>query len=217
MPTASWAAVPAASATNRRGRRETTSASGRAEAGLLGRPAAGRPAAGRLVRGRTLGERWDLADGPASRGERQRSPEVGDLECLALLELVARLPLRHLDLEAPAADEDAKDEPLEACRQAWCEGEHPAAVAHAPEAGDDRDPGTGKRCDVHAVAGVLLQVVQIHQRGLAEVVVGELEVTDLGGDDGLGAGGERRVAHGQPFVVGEVARLLLGCERVAAY
>ena len=55
-------------------------------------------------------------------------------------------------------------------------------VAHAAEAGDDRDPGAGERRDVHAVAGVVLEVVQVHQRGLAEVVVGELEVTDLGGD-----------------------------------
>ena len=57
---------------------------------------------------------------------------------------------------------------------------------------------------------------QVHQRGLAEVVVGELEVADLGGDDRLRARRQRRVAHGERLVVGEVARLLLGGERVAA-
>ena len=35
------------------------------------------------------------------------------------------------------------------------------------EAGDQREPGAGQRRDVHAVAGVVLQVVQVHQRGLA--------------------------------------------------
>ena len=54
------------------------------------------------------------------------------------------------------------------------------------------------------------------QRGLAEVVVGELEVPDLGGDHRLRAGRQRRVAHRERLVVGEVARLLLVGERVAA-
>ena len=54
--------------------------------------------------------------------------------------------------------------------------------------------------------GVVLEVVEVHQRGLAQVVVGELEVADLGGDDRLGAGRQRRVADRQRLVVGEVAR-----------
>ena len=54
------------------------------------------------------------------------------------------------------------------------------------------------------------QVVEVHQGGLGEVVVGELEVADLGGDHRLGAGRQRRVAHGAALVVVEVARLLLG-------
>ena len=56
---------------------------------------------------------------------------------------------------------------------------------------------------------LLLEVVQVHERGLGEVVVGELEVADLGGDHRLGAGRERRVADGERLVVLEVARLLL--------
>ena len=89
-------------------------------------------------------------------------------------------------------------------------------VAHAAEAGDGRDPGAGERRDVQAVAGVVLEVVEVHQRRLAEVVVGELEVADLGRDHRLRARRERRVAHGQRLVVGEVARLLLVGEGVAA-
>ena len=68
-------------------------------------------------------------------------------------------------------------------------------VPHAAEPGDERDPGAGQRGDVQAVAGVVLEVAQVHQRGLAEVVVGQLEVADLGGDHRLGAGRQRRVAH----------------------
>ena len=63
---------------------------------------------------------------------------------------------------------------------------------------------------MQAVAGVVLEVAEVHQRGLAEVVVGQLEVADLGRDDGLDARRQRRVADGQRLVVGEVARLLLG-------
>ena len=89
-------------------------------------------------------------------------------------------------------------------------------VAHAAEAGDRGDPGAGERGDVQAVHGVVLQVVQVHQRGLAEVVVRELEVPDLGGDHRLRAGRQRRVSDGQRLVVGEVAGLLLVGEGVAA-
>ena len=61
-----------------------------------------------------------------------------------------------------------------------------------------------------------LQVVEVHENGSAQVVVGELEVSHLGGDDRLGARRERGVAQGPRLVVGEVARLLVVGERVAA-
>ena len=124
--------------------------------------------------------------------------------------------LRHLDLQSAAAEDEAEGEALEPGRQARREAELAAVVAHAAEAGDRGDPGAGERGDVEAVARVVLEVVQVHQRGLAEVVVGELEVADLGRDDRLRAGRERRVADGERLVVGEVARLLLVGERVAA-
>ena len=67
------------------------------------------------------------------------------------------------------------------------------------------------------VAGVLHQVAEVHPGGLAEVVVGELDVADLGRDDGLRARRQRAVADRDRLVVGEVARLLLGGEAVAAH
>jgi hypothetical protein len=40
-------------------------------------------------------------------------------------------------------------------------------VPQAGEADDQRDPGAGQRCDVHAVPGVVLQVVQVDEGSLA--------------------------------------------------
>src|SRR6266699_4228967 len=61
-----------------------------------------------------------------------------------------------------------------------------------------------------------MQVLEVYERGLAQVIVGEVELAHLGGEDGLRGGRQRGVAHGQRLVVREVARLLLWRERVAA-
>ena len=108
------------------------------------------------------------------------------------------------------------DESAEALGELRGEAEPAAVVAHPAEPGDRGDPGSGHRGDVQAVARVVLEVADVHQGCLAEVVVGQLEVAGLGSDDRLDAGRERRVAYGQLLVVGEVAGLLLGGERVAA-
>jgi hypothetical protein len=42
---------------------------------------------------------------------------------------------------------------------------------------------------VQAVGGVVFEVVEIHQGGLGEVVLGQVEVTDLGREDRLDARG----------------------------
>ena len=85
-----------------------------------------------------------------------------------------------------------------------------------PKPATAHDPGAGERGDVEAVAGVVLEVVEVDQGGFAEVVVGQLEVADLGRDHRLGAGRERGIADRQRLVVGEVAGLLLVAEGVAA-
>src|SRR5450755_1099793 len=71
--------------------------------------------------------------------------------------------------------------------------------------------------DVEPVAGVVLKVAQVDQGGLAEEVVGQVEVAGLGGYDRLAAGRQRGVPDGQPLVVGEVPRLLLRRERAAVH
>ena len=49
---------------------------------------------------------------------------------------------------------------------------------------------------------------------LGPVVVGQVQVSDLCGDDGLRGRGQRRVTDRAGLVVGEVPRLLLGAEGV---
>ena len=66
-----------------------------------------------------------------------------------------------------------------------------------------------------AVAGVVLQVVQVEQGGFGEVVVGELEVAHFCGHGRLDARRQRRVTDGEPLVEREVAGLLLGGEVLA--
>jgi hypothetical protein len=61
-------------------------------------------------------------------------------------------------------------------------------MAHPPVAGDKPAPDSGKRRNVQSVTGVVFRVVQIEERRFSEVVVGEVEVPDLGGDDRLHAG-----------------------------
>ena len=64
-------------------------------------------------------------------------------------------------------------------------------VSHPSEPRDGADPGPRERRDVQTVARVVLEVVEIDQGGLTQVVVGQLEVADLRGNDRLGAGRQR--------------------------
>src|SRR6266487_1942264 len=66
------------------------------------------------------------------------------------------------------------------------------------------------------VPRVMLQVVEIHERSIGKVVVGEVELTHLGSEDGLCACRQRGGAHSQRLVVREVARLLLRRESLTA-
>src|SRR5258706_2009242 len=100
-------------------------------------------------------------------------------------------------------------------RKSGREGQYSVVVTHADEAGDKSKPCSGQGGDVHAVLGIVVEVVQVHQNDLAEVVVGEVEVSDLGRDHRLGGGRQRGVPYSALLVVGEVADLVLHRERVA--
>ena len=111
---------------------------------------------------------------------------VDDLERPPRDQRVDRLVARDLDHQPALAEAQPEREPGQRRRQPRREAELAAVVAHAAEAGDQPDPGARQRRDVQSVAGVVLEVVEVDQRGLAQIGVGELEVPDLGGDDRLG-------------------------------
>jgi hypothetical protein len=69
---------------------------------------------------------------------------------------------------------------------------------------------------MQAVGRVVRQVLEVHPCRLLEVVAGQGEMPDLGGEHGLRAGRQGRVAHGEALVVVEVPLFLLGCEGVPA-
>jgi len=95
------------------------------------------------------------------------------------------------DLDQASEEADAEREPAYPRRQSRTEAQRVAVVAHAPEAVHGREPRASERAHVHPVAHVVLQVVDVHQRRLTEVVVSQLEVADLSGDDCLRARRQR--------------------------
>ena len=181
-------------------------------------PRGARPAGwlGRGVSGLTRDQRR-VTDLP---GFTVTESSLSRLQCVSCTGLVAIDRVGHpaggdVDVHALAPVAHPEPQPLPARRQLRAEQQLLGAVAHPAEAGDHGQPGAGQRRDVQPVGGVVVAVAQVHQRGLGQVVGGQVEMPDLGGDDGLGAGRQRRVAHGQRLVVVEGARLLGQRERVA--
>ena len=145
-----------------------------------------------------------------------RSPWWEISSGVALGHRVRRLRVADLDLQAALAEREPERQPRERGRQPRREAQPALVVAHPAEPVHDGAPRAGQRRDVQPVLRVVVEVGDVDQRRLGEVVVGQLEVADLGRHHRLRAGRERRVAHGDRLVVGEVARLLVGRERVAA-
>ena len=95
------------------------------------------------------------------------------------------------DLDQPAEEADPERQTLDPGRQARAEAQLLAVVSHPAQSLDGGDPRAGERAHVHTVANVVLEVFDVHERRLAQVVVRELEVADLGGQHRLRAGRER--------------------------
>jgi hypothetical protein len=91
----------------------------------------------------------------------------------------------HLDQTAQKPH--AEGEPVDKRRKPWTEPERVTVVPHAAEPVDSGEPGTRERTHVDPVADVVLQVGEVHQRRLAEVVVRQLQVPHLSGQDRLSA------------------------------
>src|SRR5262249_29073865 len=98
---------------------------------------------------------------------------VDDVQRPAVLQQVAGRRVVDLHPQALPPDEEIERQPGDPLGQARREADRAVPVAQAREATDQRDPGAGQRCDMHAVAGVVLQVVQVHEGGLAQVVEGQ--------------------------------------------
>ena len=140
---------------------------------------------------------------------------MAHLQRRAVERAVRRLLRRHLDTQAAAAVQEVEGEPHQRLWQPWREAEQAVLQAHATEPRDERRPGPRQRSHVESVPRVLCYVMQIYERGLAQVVVGELELAHLGSKDGLRGCRQRGVAYSDRLVVCEVARLLLWRERIA--
>src|SRR5450631_1024967 len=96
-----------------------------------------------------------------------------------------------------------------------CEGKGVTLEAHTTKTADQCHPGSRKRRNVNTIAHIVLKVIEIHQRRLAKVVVGQLELAHLCRDDCLRTCRQRGVSHGKWLVIGKVAGLLLGSKRIA--
>ena len=94
------------------------------------------------------------------------------------------------------------------------EAELAVGITQPAEARDERHPCTGERSYVQAVAGVVMDVVQVDKGRFVGIVVRQLEMTDLGTDDRLHVRRQRRVAHGSRLVVVDVAGLVRVAEAV---
>ena len=119
---------------------------------------------------------------------------MGDLERGAFTERVRRVLGPDVYQQPASTEAEPERQPREVFGQPRGEAERTVVVAHPAESGDGGDPRPGQRRDVQTVARVVFEVVQVQQRGLPEVVVGQLQVADLRRDDCLSACGQRGVA-----------------------
>jgi hypothetical protein len=141
---------------------------------------------------------------------------VQDVELVSLQQVIARLVGAHVDPQPAAATEQAETQAGQAQGQARSKRERRGVVAHPHEARNRGEPRPGQRRQMYAVSRVEGEVAQVDEGGLAEVVAGELEMSDVGGDHGRDGSRERGVSHGDALVVVKLARLLLGVEAVTA-
>src|SRR6185312_5000572 len=128
------------------------------------RGAPARLAAGRLSGPLALGRRRDL---PAQRRpglQLELLAEVRDPDAVAVLQRVVGAVAVDLDEHPALGDRDPEGQAPEARGQARREGQLAVVVAEAAEARDERQPRSGQRGDVQAVARVVLQVVEVHER-----------------------------------------------------
>jgi len=97
---------------------------------------------------------------------------VRDVERGAPEQGVPGLPVIYLNLDPAPPEQETEGQTGEPPWEPGGEGEGTSVVAHAAEPGHSSDPGAGQRGQVNAVAGVVVEVGEVQQGGLAEVIVG---------------------------------------------
>src|SRR5215218_2877410 len=107
-----------------------------------------------------------------ARREGDRAAVVRDVQRGAPEQGVPGLPVIYLNLDPAPLEQETEGQAGEPTREPGGEGEGTSVVAHAAEPGHRSDPGAGQRGQVNAVAGVVVEVGEVQQGGLAEVIVG---------------------------------------------
>src|SRR6267142_4881134 len=153
---------------------------------LLDPSASGGPA-GRLLGFLACLELRHRSDDRAAGRQSQLLAIVVEGEGLAASHRVRDTGAVDRDLEQAVEKGQAEGQALDSRWQTRSEPERISVVAHSAETVHDRQPRSCERPHVYTVTHVVLQVVQVHQRSLAKVVVCELEMADLGRDDRLRA------------------------------
>ena len=140
---------------------------------------------------------------------------VYDGERFAGPQLVGGGPGHDGHPQRPTAVDEVHHEPGQVVGEARGEAQPSVAGAQAREAPDQARPTAGQRGEVQAAGTVVVAVLEVEQRRLGEVVVGQLDVAHLGGDHRLDGSRQGRVPDRVLLVVLEVAQLLVVGERVA--
>src|SRR5699024_9884437 len=132
---------------------------------------------------------------------------VNQLDRLAIAQLIACLAGVERDPDEAAMVDQPEGYPGDRVRQARPEGERVEVVPQTTESRHHGEAGTRHRGEMDVVVGVSREIPEIDERRLPQVVVGQVEVTDLGGDDRLDRRRQGGVPDGDRLVVVEVTSL----------
>ena len=119
--------------------------------------------------------------------ERELLVVVQERELIAAQKAIASLGARDPDLQRHAADGNPETQTLEMIRKPRAEHEPRRFDAKSSDPVDERDPRTGERGHMEAVARIVLEIGKVDQRRLADVLVGESQMAGLRGHHRLGA------------------------------
>ncbi len=141
----------------------------------------------------------------AARGQHEDVTRVRQLQSLALLQPVGHAVHAHRHRQGAAAPAQRERVSGPAGRQHGGERRHAVADAQAAEAHHQALPAAGHRRHVHAMAGVAVQVVQVHPQAVEEIAQRPLRLAHRCGHDAVHRRGQGGVVRGQRLVVVEAA------------